>query len=133
MWSSSVPNPPASQKPYLLRAIYEWLENEQRVGHLVVARPAQSTTGLPAQLLNEEHVVLNISSTATGHLKIGDDFISFSARFGGQPHQVSVAVAAVIALVDRESNEGIAFALADNWQEELERNKPKANPFRIVK
>ena len=44
-----------------------------------------------------------------------------------------MSVAAVIALVDRESNEGIAFALADNWLEELERNKPKTNPFRIVK
>ncbi|MDO5090649.1 MAG: ClpXP protease specificity-enhancing factor SspB [Cardiobacteriaceae bacterium] len=102
-----------SQKPYLLRAMYQWMVDNQLVPHIVIADPAAKghVSGVPAHLLADEHLTLNISPTATQALVIHDEFVEFHARFAGQSHHVFVAVAAIVAIYDRDFQQGLSLPL----------------------
>ena len=103
------------RKPYLLRAIYQWIVDNGCTPHLVIAAPGAGWVhGVPSHLLQEDMLVLNISPQATANLQIEDDDITFHTRFGGKPHQVWVAMAAVASLVARENGEGINLPVADD-------------------
>lgn len=103
------------RKPYLLRAIYQWIVDNDCTPHLVIAAPGAGWVhGVPSHLLQEDMLVLNISPQATAHLQIEDDNITFHTRFGGKSHQVWVAMAAVVSLVARENGEGISLPVADD-------------------
>lgn len=111
-------NEMTDQKPYLLRAVYQWILDNQCTPYLVIASPGAGWVhGVPAHLLQEEVLVLNISPTATEQLSIDNDGICFYARFAGQSCQVWVAMPAIVSLVTRENNEGISFPVAENIQE----------------
>lgn len=101
-----------SQKPYLLRALYEWMVDNDLVPYLVVADPAAKghVFGVPAHLLEQDNLTLNISPTATKDLLIGNEQISFHTRFAGQSHHVMIATAAVVAIFDRDTQQGLSFA-----------------------
>jgi len=107
----------SDRKPYLLRAIYQWIIDNDCTPHLVIAAPGAGWVhGVPTHLLQEEMLVLNISPTATANLSIDDDSVTFSTRFGGQAHQVWVSMQAIAALVTRENGEGIALEVAEDIQ-----------------
>lgn len=96
-----------STKPYLLRAIYEWCGDNGFTPHLVVAVDAQ--TRVPMEYVKGGEIVLNIGAGATRNLLIGNDFIRFSARFGGVPREIEVPVSTVLAIYARENGEGLSF------------------------
>jgi stringent starvation protein B len=96
-----------STKPYMLRAIYEWCTDNGYTPHIAVAVDAQ--TQVPMQFVRNGEIVLNISFDATSGLKMDNDLINFSARFGGVARQISVPVANVIAIYAQENNQGMAF------------------------
>lgn len=136
----------SSQKPYLLRAMYEWMVDNQLIPHIVIGEPAKSghVTGVPAHLLEQDSLTLNVSPAATQFLSLNKDFIEFHARFAGQSHHVFVAIPAVIAIYDRDSQQGLSFpleALPDNSSvREVhfdEKNnkvaKPNSSHLKIVK
>lgn len=102
---------PSSQKPYLLRALYEWMLDNSLVPYLVIAEPAAKghVSGVPAHLLEQESLTLNISPTATKDLVIGNDVIQFHTRFAGQSHHVFIATASVIAIFERDTQQGLSF------------------------
>ena len=103
------------RKPYLLRAIYQWIVDNDCTPHLVIAAPGAGWVhGVPLHLMQEEMLVLNISPTATANLTIEDDCVTFSTRFGGQAHQVWVSMKAITALVTRENGDGIALEVAED-------------------
>ena len=105
------------RKPYLLRAIYQWIVDNDCTPHLVIAAPGAGWVhGVPSHLLQEEMLVLNISPTATANLMIEDDCVTFSTRFGGQAHQVWVSMKAITALVTRENGDGIALEVAEDLE-----------------
>ncbi len=101
-----------STKPYLIRAIYEWaMENGFTPQILVDAQV--SGVDVPEGYVNEGKIVLNIQNQAVQHLELGNELISFSARFGGVPVQISVPVDAVLAIYTRENGDGLSFVSED--------------------
>lgn len=99
--------PEVSTKPYLLRAIYEWCTDNGYTPHIAVVVDAH--TRVPMQFVKNGEIVLNISFEATSGLKMDNDLINFSARFGGVSRDISVPVDNVIAIYARENGQGMAF------------------------
>lgn len=103
----------SEQKPYLLRAIYQWLVDNQCTPHLLIAYPNKGwVSGVPEHLLQEEQLILNISPSAAPDCQIENHGVYFSARFSGQPYRVSVAMEAIAGLFARENQQGMLFDLA---------------------
>lgn len=97
-----------SRRPYLIRAMFDWAVDNGLTPHLVVSAEAPGVE-VPRQFAQDGKVTLNISPRAAQGLSIGNDLISFSARFGGQPWQVRVPPGAVLAVYARENGEGVVF------------------------
>jgi stringent starvation protein B len=95
-----------STRPYLIRALYEWIVDNQCTPHLLV-EVKDDQTRVPRQFVDKGVIVLNVAPSAVKHLLLGNDRISFSARFGGTPHDIDVPVAAVQAIYARENGQGI--------------------------
>ena len=96
-----------STKPYLLRALYEWCTDNGQTPHLVVW--VNEHTRVPMQYVRDNEIVLNIGPAASHNLNIDNDWISFSARFGGVAHDIWIPVGHVISIFSRESGEGRGF------------------------
>ncbi|MCK9514746.1 MAG: ClpXP protease specificity-enhancing factor [Ottowia sp.] len=99
--------PDVSTRPYLIRAIYEWCTDQGFTPYLAVL--ADATVQVPTQYVQDGQIVLNVSASATSGLKMGNDWIEFSARFGGKPHEIMVPVDRVMAIYARENGQGMAF------------------------
>ncbi|MEO3741060.1 stringent starvation protein B [Kosakonia oryzendophytica] len=96
------------RRPYLLRAFYEWLLDNQLTPHLVVDVTMPGVR-VPMEYARDGQIVLNIAPRAVGNLELANDEVRFSARFGGVPRQVSVPLAAVLAIYARENGAGTMF------------------------
>ncbi len=97
-----------STKPYLIRALFEWIVDNSFTPHLLVdARDERCV--VPRQFVKDGSIVLNISQSATNGLVMGQDTVSFGARFGGVAYSITVPVAAVRAIYARENGRGLAF------------------------
>jgi len=100
-----------STKPYLIRAIYEWCVDQGFTPYVAVQVDAQ--TKVPMEFVKDGQIVLNVSYTATRHLKIGNDFINFSARFNGSSRELEVPIHAVIGVFAKENGQGMFFQASD--------------------
>ena len=78
-----------SSRPYLARALYEWLLDNQQTPYIVVDAERDGVQ-VPGQFVQNGQIVLNIAPTAVRDLSLANDAVTFSARFGGQPMQVIV-------------------------------------------
>ena len=96
-----------STKPYLIRALYEWCTDSGYTPQLLVAVDAQ--TRVPQGFVKDGKIVFNISAGATRNLTLENDWIQFSARFGGVSHEISVPVERVAAIFARENGQGLHF------------------------
>ena len=96
-----------STKPYMLRAIYEWCTDNGYTPYLAAQVDAQ--TRVPREFVKDGEIVLNISFSATSGLKMDNDLIHFSARFGGVARDISIPVDNVVAIYARENGQGMAF------------------------
>ncbi|EHD23438.1 MULTISPECIES: ClpXP protease specificity-enhancing factor [Brenneria] len=96
------------RRPYLLRAFYDWLLDNQLTPHLVVDITLPGVM-VPMEFARDGQIVLNIAPRAVGGLELADDSVRFNARFGGVPRQVSVPMAAVLAIYARENGAGTMF------------------------
>lgn len=101
-----------STKPYLLRAIYEWCTDNGYTPH--IAAVVDGATRVPMEFVKNGEIVLNISFSATSGLKMDNDLIRFSARFGGVSRDLSIPVDNVIAIYARENGQGMAFEASNN-------------------
>ncbi len=104
----SAPPPQSSRRPYLVRAMHEWMSDNGQTPHLVVDATLEGVE-VPSAYVKDGRIVLNVSWSATQSLRLGNDFIEFSARFGGVPHSVRVPVAAVAGIYARETGQGMLF------------------------
>ncbi len=98
-------------KPYLMRAIHEWCSDHGHTPYLVAA--VKGKMQVPMEFVKNGEIVLNISYNATRNLQLGDDYVRFSARFGGVSRDIIVPIGAVVSLFSRETGEGMA------WEPEL--------------
>jgi stringent starvation protein B len=98
----------ASSRPYLLRALYEWLLDNQLTPYVIIAADMDGVV-VPRSHVKDGQLVLNISPDATRDLLIDAQALAFSARFGGVPMQLFIPVDAVIAIYARENGAGMVF------------------------
>ena len=106
-----------SNKPYLLRALNEWILDNGLTPHLIVDAKAEGVE-VPAQAIKDGKLVLNIAAQATAKLEMGNDSIRFQARFSGVPFNIFLPIDAVIAIYARENGQGMMFAHDKNRNDE---------------
>ncbi|HEY6897536.1 MAG TPA: ClpXP protease specificity-enhancing factor [Rhodocyclaceae bacterium] len=117
-----------STKPYLLRAIYEWCVDQGFTPYLQVAVDAR--TRVPREHVRDGQIVLNVSPEATSQLLIGNDEISFQARFNGSAFPILIPVDTVAAIYARENGQGMAFEVIPAGEgEALAEDEDVAPPF----
>ena len=96
-----------STRPYLIRALYEWCTDNGLTPYVAVL--VNDSVQVPQEYVKDGEIVLNISFDATSSLKLGNEFIAFSARFAGKAREIMVPVERVIAIYARENGQGMAF------------------------
>ncbi|NDK39253.1 ClpXP protease specificity-enhancing factor [Pseudoxanthomonas gei] len=97
-----------SHRPYLLRALSEWIADNDMTPHLLVDA-THAGVQVPPSSVKEGKVVLNIAERAVVRLQIDNSSVSFSARFGGVSYPVMVPISAVLAIYARETGQGMAL------------------------
>lgn len=106
----------ASTKPYLLRAIHEWCIDQGFTPYLTVT--VDGRTRVPREYVKDGQIVLNLGQEATHQLQMGNEFITFSARFSGVAQALSIPVDNVAAIYARENGQGMAFEVVPSEAEE---------------
>lgn len=108
---------PTPTKPYLLRALYEWCVDNGFTPYVSVV--VDAATRVPPEYVRNGEIVLNVGPLAANRLKMGNETIDFSARFGGVARELSIPVAQVAALYARENGHGMSFEVprgATPWE-----------------
>ncbi|WP_404820026.1 ClpXP protease specificity-enhancing factor [Vibrio rhizosphaerae] len=107
------------RRPYMLRAFYDWLLENDLTPHLVVDATLPGVR-VPVEFIQDGQIILNIAPRAVGNLELGNDVLTFNARFGGRPHSVIVPIFAVQAIYARENGAGTMFEPEDSYIQQLE-------------
>ncbi|MTW22332.1 ClpXP protease specificity-enhancing factor [Allochromatium palmeri] len=116
-----------SSKPYLIRAIYDWILDNQMTPHLVVDAGFPDTR-VPMEFVADGRIVLNIAPGAVRSLVIGNDWIEFNARFGGVARDVLVPTEAVVGIFTRENGQGMVFPEPSYPEPTQAANAPASGP-----
>ena len=110
-------------KPYLIRAVHEWIVDNNLTPYLLVDAE-QDGVVVPPRYVQDGQIVLNLRPEAIHGLSLGDSHIAFRARFGGVPTAVEIPVRAVHALYAKENGRGMVFQA----EEDDESPPPEASP-----
>lgn len=135
----------ASQKPYLIRALWDWCNDLGHTPHILVH--VDDRTRVPAGYAADGKIVLDVSMDATSGLDLSGDAIQFQARFAGVAHHIHVPYANIIAIFAAETGQGMPFDVEDddegdqlNVEQSDDREPPteptpppKASPLKLVK
>ena len=105
-----------STRPYLIRAIHEWLLDNDLTPHLLVDVTVEGVD-VPVEYSKDGRIALNISPGATEALTMDNTGIGFRARFGGVATEVYLPVGAVRAIYARENGRGMVFGEQDDEPE----------------
>lgn len=122
-------------QPYLLRAIYEWIVDNEMTPYVLV-NAQNDDVHVPVQYVDNGKIVLNIAPRAVSRLELGNDEIVFSARFSGNPTEVCFPVNSVMAIYAKENGQGMVFNENDNAggdDPKVSSNKPKRPSLKLVK
>ena len=98
----------SSAKPYLIRAIYEWIVDNGYTPYISVDTTLPLVT-VPEQYIQNNMIVLDISSEAANELLVDNTATTFKASFGGVPHDIYVPIAAITSIYAAENNQGMSF------------------------
>jgi len=105
----------SSSKPYFIRALYEWVVDNNCTPHILVDAHV-SATQVPQQHVNKDgQIILNISPSAVKDFFMDNTAISFNARFSGVANNLYIPMAAILGIYARENGQGMMF-------------EPEANP-----
>jgi stringent starvation protein B len=115
-----------STQPYLLRALYEWMLDNNLTPFLLVDTSIAGVD-VPDQYIEENRIILNLMPTAVHQLLINNDAVSFSARFNNRPYQIYIPVEAVMAIYAKETGTGLVFT-PDQEQTKVTRNGADETP-----
>ena len=99
-------------RPYLIRGLYEWIVDNGLTPHLLVNAEGEALDA-PLEYADGGRLVLNVSPDAVRGLELGNEWVAFSARFGGRARPVNVPVAEVLAIYARENGRGMLFTPED--------------------
>ena len=98
----------SSNRPYLMRAIYDWITDNNLTPYILVDAGREGVR-VPPQVIKNGQVVLNLAMRAVANLDLGNDWISFQARFSGVSQSILIPVHAVLALYAQENGQGMMF------------------------
>jgi stringent starvation protein B len=118
-----------SNRPYLVRAFYEWLVDNGQTPHLLV-EVADSSVEVPQQFVEDGRIILNIGPSAVRNLEVGNEYVSFNARFGGKPMDVLFPTSSILSIYAKESGSGMLFPEEAADQDETDGTEPKLDPPR---
>lgn len=132
-----------SSRPYLIRAMYQWIADNGMTPHLLIDATVKNVV-VPVEHVQNGKIILNIAPMAISALILGDDEITFSARFSGQSMGIFIPVDAVLAIYAKENGQGMMFSEDDGAVSSEDRNgpdddgpgsggKPKRPNLRVVK
>jgi stringent starvation protein B len=102
-------NPSRSKRPYLIRAMHEWMGDNGHTPHIVVDASVDGVN-VPQEHVKDGKIILNISDTAAHNLKLNNAAVSFRARFSGVPFDVWVPMKSVLGIYARETGQGMIFS-----------------------
>lgn len=108
-----------SSRPYLVRALYEWIVDNECTPHLLVTTEHPQVQ-VPKGYDSDGQIVLNVSPTAIRHLHMDNKAVSFEGSFGGINHSLFVPVEAIMGIYARENGQGMVFELEPVLEEELD-------------
>jgi len=114
----------ASTKPYLVRAIYEWCVAEQYTPYLLVK--IDQNTLAPRAFIKYGKILLNLSPESIKDLLMGDEAITFTARFNGAPENLYLPISAVEGIYAKENGEGLFFEVKED--QEIDSKETKKSP-----
>jgi stringent starvation protein B len=97
-----------SNRPYLIRAIYDWIVDNNMTPHLLVKADHEGVV-VPTRYIKDGKIILNVAPQAVQGLTLGNDEVNFSARFSGVPQAVYLPTRAVLAIYARENGQGLVF------------------------
>ena len=95
-------------KPYVIRAIYDWIVDNNCTPHLLVDAESEGVE-VPQDYVTDGQIVLNVSPSAVVNLQLSNESVSFSGRFGGVPVDIVVPVEGVVGIYARENGQGMIF------------------------
>ena len=124
-----------SSKPYLVRALYEWILDNATTPYILVDANGDRVQ-IPPGIASDGKVVLNLAPQAIQNLEMTNEFISFSARFSGVAEDIYCPMVSLMAIYARENGEGMMFPPeeADSESEdETEVTKPKGPTLKVIK
>jgi len=125
-------------RPYLIRALYEWIVDNGMTPHLLVDAE-HPTAQVPDEYVEEGRIVLNVSPGAVSGLVMENDELAFSARFGGVSRTISLDPEAVLGIYARENGRGMLFPEAegpdgpDDDDTPPDDDRPKRPSLKVVK
>jgi len=102
-----------SSRPYLIRAIHEWISDNGLTPQLVIDAEIDGVI-VPRNYVVDNRIVLNVAERAVKDLVLGDVLVQFSARFSGSPFEVNIPTRAILAVYAAENGVGMAFQEEEN-------------------
>lgn len=124
-----------SSKPYLLRALYEWILDNETTPYILVDATYDGLQ-IPPGIANDGKVVLNLAPQAIQNLDIANTHIAFSARFNGVAEDIYCPLGSLLAIYARENGEGMMFPAeetSESTESDSDDAKPRGPTLKIVK
>ena len=122
-----------SSRPYLLRAIYDWIVDNRLTPYLLV-NVEMPDVNVPMEYVNNGKIMLNIAPEAVQALDMAGDELSFHARFSGKSTHVSLPMSAALAIYARENGRGMVFNDEDETPPDPAKEKTSRAPnLRVIK
>jgi stringent starvation protein B len=119
----------SSTKPYMVRAIHEWCVDNGFTPHLLVV--VDGKTMVPMGYVKDGEIVLNVNYTATKDLHLGNQEVTFSARFGGVSQNIYVPIGAVKGIFARESGQGMFFEVTEDAEKAVNMAETDKKPVEV--
>lgn len=116
-----------SSRPYLLRAIYQWLVDNRLTPYLMVDT-THAQVRVPERFIEDNQIILNVAEDAVRDLQLGNELIEFMAQFSGVVHQIVIPVKSVKAIYAFENGRGMVFNAEDEDEEGGREGEEVAEP-----
>lgn len=108
-----------SKRPYLIRAMHEWMRDNSHTPHIVVDTSVDGVS-VPVEHIKDGKIILNISESAAHNLKLTNDAVSFRARFSGVAFDVWAPMQSILGIYARETGQGMIFSQDAETTEHVE-------------
>ena len=123
-----------SSKPYLVRALYEWILDNETTPYILVDTSSEQVQ-IPPGIATDGKVVLNLAPEAIQNLEMTNEYVAFSARFSGVAQDIYCPMTSLMAIYARENGEGMMFPEEESEAEHdsPDDDKPKGPTLKVIK